>query len=185
MRTIILLKYAHGRVSYLLFTELIRKVSESLCCQWTILMHCCADILGHAGDRLFTDIVEKWLLNECRQCCDLLKNDHSLDAILNSFQITWTWDWKTIVWRLLTSGNLFNGIDLISFNCFQESPTGWTAYFILQRCLTFVEQERQHCWSTSVELWDNSFTTDLFFCMKTPNKGFVTLKISSGFCEKN
>ena len=35
--------------------------------------------------------------------------------------------------RLLTSGNLFNGIDLISFYCFQESPTGWTAYFILQR----------------------------------------------------
>ena len=106
MRTIILLKYARGRVSYLLFTELIRKVSESLCCQWTILMHCCVDILGHAGDRLFTDIVEKWLLNECRQCCDLLKNDHSLDAILNSFQITWTWDWKTIGWRLLTSGRL-------------------------------------------------------------------------------
>ena len=116
--------------------------------------------------------------------CDLLKNDHSLDAILNSFHITWTWDWKTIGWRLLTSGNLFNGIDLISFNCFQESPTGWTAYFNLQRCLTLVEQERQHCWSTSVELRDNSFTIDLFFCMKTSNKGFVTLKISSGFCKK-
>lgn len=91
---------------------------------------------------------------------------------------------KTIGWRLLTSGNLFNGIDLISFNYFQEIPTGWTAYFNLQRCLTLVEQERQHCWSTSVELWDNSFTIDLFFCMKTSNKDFVTLKISSGFCKK-
>ena len=115
----------------------------------------------------------------------LVKKLSFFNAILNSFQVTWTWDWKTIGWRLLTSGNLFNGIDLISFYCFQESPTGWTAYFILQRCLTFVEQEWQHCWSTSVELWDNSFTTDLFFCMKTPNKGFVTLKISSGFCKKN
>ena len=137
----------------------------------------------------------KWLLNECRmilqfvewQCCDLLNNDHSSDAILNSLQITWTWDWKTIGWRRLTSGNLLNGVELISLNCFQKCPTCWMAYFNIQCCLTFVEQDRSGNILEQPMLNHGttcSFTTALFFCMKTSNKGFVTLKISSGFCKK-